>query len=73
MARETSQSKNTEVVGPTCDGPICPLCTKTGLMLVGMGLILLLTQQTILHFIGVILVISAYILPIVNRKQKPKK
>ncbi|PIN68905.1 hypothetical protein COV93_07575 [Candidatus Woesearchaeota archaeon CG11_big_fil_rev_8_21_14_0_20_43_8] len=59
--------------GLTCNGPGCPLCTKEGiaLMLVGFGLMLLLPGR--LSYIGLVVLLSAYLLPSIKRIQGEKK
>jgi len=60
--KKNTQADKVLTVGPTCSGPTCPLCTKQGLLLIGIVAILLIVLAPKYHIIAVLPMILAYYL-----------
>ncbi len=66
MSDKTTQEEiKMEKVGSTC-GAGCPLCTKEGIIMLIVGFLLFLSENTYIKILGLGVIILAYIVPFIK-------
>ncbi|MBN2422248.1 hypothetical protein JXB41_03400 [Candidatus Woesearchaeota archaeon] len=73
MKKKKKEIRQIQKVGPACGSFSCPLCTKEGIFLVFLGLILTFVLPGNVSWLGLIIILFAYLIPVINKLKREKK